>query len=162
MSDSLQPHGLQHARLPCPSIAPGACSNSCPSSPWCHPTISSSDVSFSSCLQSCSASGSILLSIQWVSSSHQMAKYWSFSLPLVLLMIIQDWFPLKLTDLISLLSKGLTRVFFNTTLQKHQFFSARLSLCSKSNIHTWLGKPKLSLDGKVTSLLFLICYLGRS
>ena len=100
---TLWPHGLQHARLPCPSPTPGAYSNSCPLSWWCHPTISSSVVPFSSCLQSFAASGSLF---QWVSSSHQVVKTIGASAS-VLPMNIQDWFPLGLIGLISLLSKGL-------------------------------------------------------
>ena len=126
MSSSLQNHGQQHARLPCPSLTPGACSNSCPSSHWCHPTISSSVIPFSSCLQSFPASGSF-----------QMSQFFASASTSVLLIYIQDWFPLGLTDLISLLSKGLSRIF-NTTVQRHQFFGAQLSLWSNSHIHTWL------------------------
>ena len=125
MSDSLQPHGLKHARLPCLLPPPRICSNSCPLSQWCHPTVLSSVVPVS-CLQSFPASGSFL----WVSSSSVSAS--------VLLMNIQDWFPLGLTGLISLQSKGLSRVFSNTTVQKHQFLGAQPSLWSNSHIHTWL------------------------
>ena len=122
ISDSLRPHGLQHARLPCPSPAPGACSNSCPSNQWCHATISSSVISFSSCLQFCPASGSFLISQFFTPGGQSMGASAS-----VLPVNIQDWFPLRLTGLISLLSKGLSRVFSNTTVQKHQFFGAQLS-----------------------------------
>ena len=125
MSDSLQPHGLQHARLPCPSPTPGACSNSCQLSWWCHPTISSSVTPFSSCLQSFPASGSFLMSLLFTSGGQTTGVSASAS---VLLMNIQDWFPLGWTGWISLLSKGLSRVFSNTTIQKHQLFSAQLSL----------------------------------
>ena len=131
LSDSLRPHGLQHARLPCSSPTPGAWPNSFPFSQWCHPTISSSVVPFSSCLQSFPASGSfpVFPSIQWVSSSHQVAKVLGVSASAsVLPMNIQDWFPLGLTGWISLQSKRLSRVFSNTTVQKHQFFGAQLSL----------------------------------
>ena len=107
MSDSLGPHGLQHARLPCPSPTPGACSNSCPSSGWCHPTISSSAIPFSSCLQSFPASGSFLMSQFFPSGGQSIGASASAS---VLLMNIQDWFPLGFTDLISLQSKGLLSV----------------------------------------------------
>ena len=121
MSDSLRPHGLQHTRLPCPSPTHGTCSNSCPSS-WCHPTISSSVVPFS-CSQSLSASGSFLMSQLFASGGQSIGASAS-----VLPMNMQDWFPLGLTGLISLQSKGLSRVFSNTTVQKHQFFEAQLSL----------------------------------
>ena len=139
VSDSLRSHGLQHTRLSCPSPAPGACSNSCPSSLWCHPTISSSVVPFSSCLQSFPASGCFPVSQFFASGSQSTRVSASAS---VLPMNIQGWFPLGLTVLISLQSKGLSRVFSNTTVQKHQFFGAQLSLWSNSHIHTWpLEKP---------------------
>ena len=125
MSDSLPPHGLQHARLPCLSPTPGAYLNSCPSSQWCHPTISSSVVPFSSSLQSFPASESFLLSQLFTSGGRSIGVSASAS---VLLMNIQDWFLLELTSWISLLSKGFSRVFPNTTVQKHQFFCAQLSL----------------------------------
>ena len=117
MSESLWPHGLQHARLPCPSLSSGACSNSCPSSWWCHPTISSSVILFSSCLQSFPASGSFPMSQFFPTAGQRIGASVS-----VLPMNIQDWFPLRWTGLISLRSKGLSRVFYNTTIQKHQFF----------------------------------------
>ena len=107
VSDSLQPHGLQHARVPCPSPTPGAYSNSCSSSRWCHPTISSSVVLFSSCPQSFLASGSFQMSQLFTSGGHSIGASASTS---VLPMNIQDWFPLGLTGLISLQSKGLSRV----------------------------------------------------
>ena len=122
--NSLWPHGLQHARPPCPSPTPGACSNSCPSSRWCHPTISSSVVPFCSGLRSFPASGSFPMS-QFSSGGQSIGVSATAS---VLPMNIQDWFPLRLTGWISLQSKGLSRVFSNTTVQKHQFFSAQLSL----------------------------------
>ena len=122
VSDSLQPHGLRHARLPCPAPTPGVYLNSCPSSQWCHPTISSSVVPFSSCLQSCPASGSFPMSQFFASGGQSIGVSASAS---VLSMNIQDWSPLGWTDWISLLSKGLSRVFSNTTVQKHQFFSAQ-------------------------------------
>ena len=125
MSSSLRPHGLQLARLSCPSPTPGACSNSCPSSRWCHPTISYSVIPFSSCLQSFSASGSFPMS-QFFSSGGQSIGV--SALASVLPMNIQDWFPLGLTGLISFQSKGLSRIFSNTTVPKHQFFGAQLSL----------------------------------
>ena len=138
MSDTSRPHGLQHTRLPCLSATPGDCSNSCPSSRWWYPTISSSVVPFSSCLQSSPASGSFPVS-QFFASGGQSngASASSSDLP----KSIQGWFPLRLTGLISLLSKGLSRDFSNTTVQKHQFFSTLLSLLSSSNIHTWLLEP---------------------
>ena len=108
VSNSLWPHELQHARLPCPSPTPGACSNSCPSSRWCHPTISSSVVPFPSCLQSFPASGSFLMSQFFTSGGQSIGISASAS---VLPMNIQDWFALGLTGWISLLSKGLSRVF---------------------------------------------------
>ena len=124
-SDSLQPHGLQHARLPCPSPTPGACLNSCPSSQWCNPTISSSVVSFFSCLQSFPASESLPMSQFFVSGGQSIRASAS---TLVLPMNIQGWLPLGWTSWISLQSKGLSRVFSNTTVQKHQFFGTQLSL----------------------------------
>ena len=135
VSNSLQPHGLQHARLPCPSPTPGAYSNSCPLSQWCYSTISSSDVPFSSCLQSFPASGSFQMSQFFASGGQSIGASASAS---VLPMNIQNWFPLGWTGWISLLSKGFSRVFSNTTDQKHQFFGAQLSLWSNSHIHTWL------------------------
>ena len=125
VSNSLRPHGLQHARPPCPSPAPTACSNSCPLSRRCHPTISSSVVSFSSLLQSFPASGSFQMSQFFTSGGQSIGVSAS---ALVLPMNIQDWFPLGLTGWISLQSKGLSRVFSNTTVQKHQFFGTQLSL----------------------------------
>ena len=137
------PHGLQHTKLPCSLPIPRACSNSCPSSRWCHPTISSSVVPFS-CLQFFPASGSF----PRVSSSHQVAKELEFQLQHQSLpMTTQDWSPLGWTGWISLQSKGLSGVFSNTTVQKHQFFGAQLSLWSNSHMHTWLpGKPQPWLD----------------
>ena len=114
-------HGLQHARLPCPSPAPGVYSNSCPSRRWCHPTISSSVIPFSSHLQSFPASGSFPMRWLFTSGGQSIGISASAS---VLSMNIQGWFPLGLTGLISLLSKGLSRVFSSTAVQKHQFFGA--------------------------------------
>ena len=125
LSYSLQPHGLQHARLPCPSPTPRACSNWCPSSQWWHPTISSSVVPFSSCLQSFPALGSFPRSQFFTSGGQRIGVSASAS---VLPMNIQDWFPLGFTGLIFLQSKGLSRVFSNTTVQKHQFLGTQLSL----------------------------------
>ena len=117
MSRSLQPNGLQHTRLLCPLLSPGVCSNSCPLSRWCYLTISSSAIPFFSCLQSFPVSGS--LPMNWLFASGVQSIGASAS---VLPMNIQGWFPLGLTGLISLQSKGLSRVFSNTTVQKHQFF----------------------------------------
>ena len=123
--DSLQPCGLQHTRLPCPSSTPGACSNSCPLSWWCHPTISSSVIPFSSCLQSFPAAASFLMSQFFTSGGQSIGISASAS---VLPVNFQDWFPLELTGWISLQSKWLSRVFSNTTIHKHRFFGAQLSL----------------------------------
>ena len=125
VSDSLWPHELQHARVPCPSPTPRACSNSCPLSQWCHPTISSSVIPFSFCLQSFPASGSFAVSQLFASGGQRIRASASAS---VLPMNIQDWFPWGLTGLIFLLSKGLSRVFSSTIIQQHQFFSSALFL----------------------------------
>ena len=125
LSDSLQPHGLQHTRIPCPSRSPGTCSNSCPLYWWCHPTISSSAIPFSSCIQSFPASGSFPMIQLFVSGGQSIRASASTS---VLPMNTQDWSPLGWTSWISLQSKGLSRVFSNTTVQKHQFFGTQLSL----------------------------------
>ena len=139
VSNSSQSHGLQHARFPCPSPTPRACSNSCPLSWWCHPTISSSIIPFSSCLQSFLASGSFPVSQFFSSGGQSIGISASAS---VFPMNIQDRFPLGLTGWISLQSKGPSRVFCNTAVQKHHFFSTRLSLQSNFHIRTWLlGKP---------------------
>ena len=123
VSDSLWPRGLQHTGPPCPSPTPRACSNSCPSSRWCHPTISSSVTPLSSSLQSFLASRSFPMSQFFASGDQSIGASVSAS---VLPMNIQDWFPLGWTALISLQSKGLSRVFSNTAVQNHQFFSAQL------------------------------------
>ena len=125
MSDSLWPHGLQHTRLPCSSPTPRAYSNSCPSNQWYHPTISSSIIPFSSCLQSFPASGSFPMSQFFTSGGQSIGASASAS---VLPMNIQDWFPLGFTGLITLQSTGISRVFSSTTVQKHQFFGTQLSL----------------------------------
>ena len=144
MSNSLRPHGLQHARLPCLSQSPRACSNSLPLSWWCHPTISSSVSPFTSCPQSFPASGSFLVSHLFTSCGQNIGAS----------ALVQGWFPLGLTDLNSMQPKGLSRVFFNITVQKHQF------LWSNSHIHTWLLKKKnialtiWTFVDKVMSLLF--------
>ena len=133
MSHSLWSHGLQHTRLPCPSPTLGACSNSSPLSHWCHPTISSSVVPFSSRLQSFPASGSFQMSQLFASGDQSTGASASAS---VLPVNIQDWFPLGLTGLISLQARGLSRVFYNTTVQKHQFFGTQPSFWSNSHIHS--------------------------
>ena len=135
MSNSLWLHGLQHTRLTCPSPTPRACSNLCLSSQWCHPTTSCSVVPFSSCLQPFPASGSFPMSQFFTSGGKSIGASASVS---VLSMNIQDWSPLGWTGWISLQSKGLSRVLSNTTVQKHQFFGAQLSLWSNPHIHTWL------------------------
>ena len=135
VSNSLWPHGLQHTRFLCPSPTSGVYSNSCLLSRWCHPTISSPAVSFSSRLQSFPASGSFQMSQFFAPGSQRTGVSASAS---VLLMNIQSWFPLGLTDLISFQSKGLLRVFSNITVQKHQFFGTQPSLWSNSHILTWL------------------------
>ena len=139
VSDSLRPHELQHARPPCPSPTPRVHSNLCPSSQWCHPAISSSVVPFSFCPQSLPASESFPMSqlFAWGGQSTGVSALAS-SLPKK----SQGWSPSEWTSWISLQSKGLSRVFSNTTVQKHQFFSAQLSSQSNSHIHTWpLEKP---------------------
>ena len=125
LSDSLWTHGLQHTRLPCPTPIPGTCSNSCPLSQWCHPTISSSVIPFSFCLQSFPVLGSFPLSQFFTSGGQSIGVSASAS---VLPMNIQDCFPLRLTGWISLQSKGLSGVFSNTPVQKYQLFGVQLSL----------------------------------
>ena len=143
--DYFWPHELQHARPPCPSPTPGVHSNLCPLSRWCHPAISSSVILFSSCPQSHPASGSFPINQHFASGGQSIGLSASAS---VLPMNTQDWSPLGWTGWISLQSKGLSRVFSNTTVQKHEFFGAQLSSQSNSHIHTWpLEKPKLWLDG---------------
>ena len=131
MSDSLQFHGLQHTRLPYPSPSPGECSDPCPLILWCHPTISFFGAPFS-CLQSSPESGSFPICWLFISGGQSTVASASAS---VLLMNIQDWFPLGLTGLIPLLSKGLSRIFSSTTVWKHQFFGTQTSLLSTSRIH---------------------------
>ena len=141
MSESLGPHGLQNARLLCPSTTLRAYSNSYPSCQWYHPTMSSSVVPFSSRLQSFRASGYLQIHQFFVLGGQSIGVSASAS---VLPMNIQDWFPLRLTGWISLQSKGFSRVFSNTTVQKHQFFGTQLSLQFNSHMHTWLlEKPQL-------------------
>ena len=166
----VQLYARQHIELPCPSPTPGACSNLRTSSQWCHPTTSSSVIPFSSCPQSFPASGAFPMSQFFSSGGQNIEASASAS---VLPMKIQDWFPLGLTGLISLLSKGLSRVFSNITVQKHQFFGTQLSLWSNSHIHTLLLEKTIALTrqtfvGKVMSLLFkmlsrlVITFLPRS
>ena len=134
-------HGLQHARLPCPSPSPRACSNSCPLSWWCHPTLSSSVVPFPACLQPFSASEFFPMSQFFASGGQSIGVSASAS---ILPMNIQGLFLLGWTGWISLQSKGLSRVFSNTTIQKHPFFGAQPSLWSNSHAWTWLlEKPWL-------------------
>ena len=139
VSDSLWPHELQHTRPPCPSPTPRVHSNSCSSSWWCHPAILSSVVPFSSCPHSLQASGTFPMSQLFASGGQNIGVSALASVPP---MNTQDWSPLGWTDWIPLQSKGLSRVFSNTTVQKHQFFGAQLSSQSNSHIHTWpLEKP---------------------
>ena len=139
VSDSLWPHESQHARPPCPSPTPWVHPNSCALSWWCHPAISSSAIFFSSCPQCLPASGSFPMSQLFASGGQSIGVSASTS---VLPVNTQDWSPLEWTGWISLQSKGLSRVFSNTTVQNHQFFSTQLSSQSNSHIHTWpLEKP---------------------
>ena len=141
VSYSLRPHEPQHTRLPCPSPAPGAYPNSCPLSRWCHPTISSPVIHFSSCPQSFPASGSFQMS-QFFTSGGQSIRVSASTSVLPVNTQWTQWFPLGWTGWISLKSKGLSKVFSNTTVQKHQFFYTQLSSQSNSHIHTWpLEKP---------------------
>ena len=161
MSNSLQPHGLQHTRLPCPSPSPRACSNLGPLSQWCHPTISSSITPFSSCLQSFPASGSFPMSQLFVSGGQSIGASAS-----VLPLNIHSWFLLGLTGFISLQAKGLSRVLSNTTVWKHQF--SALSLLygpTLTSIDDYREKPQLWLYEPLLAkqcLCFLICCLGLS
>ena len=169
MANSLQPHGLQHARLPCPSLSPGV-DQIHVHWWWCHPTISSSITPSFSCLQSFPASGSFLVSQLFTSSGQNIGTLASAS---VLPMNIQVWFPLGLTGLICLLSKELSRVFSTTIIWKCQFFGTQPSLWSSSHIHTWSTGKTIALTiqtfvSKVMSLLFnglsrfVIAFLSRS
>ena len=159
MSDSLAPHGLQHTRLLCPPLSPRICSSSCPLSWWCHPTISVSVAPFSSFPQSFRASGSFPMSCLFIPGGQSIGASASAS---VLPMNIQGWFPLGLTDLISLQSKRLSRVFSNTTVQKHQFFGAHMTTGKTKALAKWI------FVSKVISLLFnalsrlVIAFLSRS
>ena len=155
MSNSLRPHESQYTRPPCPLPTPGVYPNSCPSSRWCHPAISSSVVPFSFCPQSLPASGSFPLSQLFAWGGQTIGVSASAS---VLSMNIQDWSSLGWTGWIWLQSKGLSRVFFNTTVQKNQLFSAQLSSQSNSLPYMTTGKTKAltrqTFVGKVMSLLF--------
>ena len=135
VSDSLRPHELQHTRPPCPSPTPRVYTNSCPSSRWCHPAISSSVVPFCSCLQSLPASESFPMSQLFARGGQSIGVS---ALASFLPVNTQDWSPLGWTGWNSLQSKGLSTVFSNITVQEQQFFSAQLSLESNSHIHTWL------------------------
>ena len=170
MPDSLWPHGLQHARLPCPSPTPRVYPNSGPLNWWCHPTISSFVITFVSCLQSFPASGSFPMSQCFASGGQSIGVSASTS---VLLMNIQDWFTLGWTDWISLQFKGLSRVFSNTTVQKHQFLSLSfLYSPTHTSIHDYWEKNialiRQNFIGKVMSLVLnmlsrlVITFLPRS
>ena len=135
VSDYLQPHELQHASPPCPSLFPGVCPSSCSLSQWCHPTTSSSVAPFSPCLQSFPTSVSFPMSQLFTSGRQSIGASASAS---VLPMSIQGWFPLGWTGLISLQSKGLSKVFSSTRVQMHQFFGTQPSLWFNSHIRTWL------------------------
>ena len=170
MSDSLQSHGLQHARLPCSSLFSGVRSDSCPLNQWCYLTISSAAMTFAFCLRSLPGSGSF--SVRWLfASGGQRTK--ALASAAVLPMNIQGWFPLGSTGLLSLQSEGLSRVFSSTTVQNHQFSGAQPSIWSNSHIHTWLLKKNIALPiwtsiSKMMSLLFnmlsgfIIAFLPRS
>ena len=153
VSNSLGPHEPQHTRPPCPSPTPGVHPNPCPSSQWCHPTISSSVVPFFSCAQSFAASGSFPRSQPFASGGLSIGGSASTS---VLLMNTQDW-SLVLTGWISLQSKGLSRVLSNTTVQKHQFFSVQLSHPYMTTGKT-IALTRWTFVGKIMSLLFNMLY----
>ena len=170
VSNSLKPHWLQHARPPWPSPDLRIYSNSCPLCWWYHVAISSSTIPFSSCLQSFPASGSFPMNQFFPLGGQSIGVSASVS---VLPMNIKDWFPLGWTSLISLQPKGLSRVFFNTTVQKHQFAGALLSSQCNSHIHIWLLEKSVALTkwifvNKVKFLLFnilsilVIAFLPRS
>ena len=169
MSNSLRPHELQHSRPPCPSPTPGVHPNPYPLSQWCHPTISSSVIPFSSCPQSFPASGSFPMSQLFASGGQSIGVSASTS---VLPMNTKDWSPLAWTGWTSLQSKGLSRVFSKTTVQKYQFYGAQLSSQSNSHPYMTTGKTialtRQTFVGKVMSLLFnmpsrlVITFLPRS
>ena len=154
MSDSLWLHELQHARPPCPSPSPGVCLNSCSFSQWYHPTISSSVIPFSPCIQSFSASRSFL--VNWLFTSGGQSIGASAS---VFPIHIQGLYCLGLATLISLLSKEFSRVFSSTTVWKHQIFSAQPSLSSNSHIHTWLLEKIIALT--IQTYVGKVIYMGE-
>ena len=154
VSNSLQPHEPQHARPPCPSPTPGVYPNSCPLSWWCHPTISFSVIDFTSCLQSFPTLGSFPMSQLFASDGQNIGVS---ALASFLPKNIQDWPPLEWTGWITLQSMGLSRVFSNTTIQKHQFFGAQLSSQSNSHIHTW-PQENIALTRR-TTMEFPISFL---
>ena len=157
MSNSLWPHGLQHTRPPCPAPIPGVYSNSCPLSQWCHPTISSSAIPFCSRLQSFPATGSFQIYQFFTSGGQSIGVSASAS---VLPMNTQDWSPSGWTGWIYLKSKGLSRVFSNTIVQKHQLFRAQLCLYSNSLIHMWLlKKPSLWLFNMLSRLVIKLWFI---
>ena len=161
--NSLRPHGLQHARRPSPSLSPRVCSNSCPLNQWCHPTISYSVIPFSSYLKSFPASGSF----QWFDSASGGQSIGASASASFLLVTIQGWFLLGLIGWISLLSKGLSRVFSSTTIWKHQFFGAQPSLkpvviykcliiqkdCLGCYQEAWLGMKNEELGGGASDFI---------
>ena len=155
MSNSLWSHGLQHAGLPCLTLSPRICLNSCPLSWWCHQKVASSVAPFFSCPRSFPASGSFQMSQFFASGGQSIGASASAS---VLPMTIQGWFPLGLVGLISLLSKGLSKVFTSTTVQKNQSIGAQSSLWSNSHIHTWpletIALTRQTFTCKAMSLLF--------
>ena len=154
MSTCLQSHGLEHSRLLCPSLSPGVCPDSCPLNQWCCSTISSSVTPFSSCPQSFLAPGAFPMSWHFTSGGQSTEASTSAS---VLPITIQGWFPFGLTGLISLLSKGLSRVFSSPTVQKHQFFNAQPCLWSNSHIHDFWKKHNFDCTdfvSKIVPLLF--------
>ena len=165
MPNSLWPHELQHARLPCPSPTPRVYPNSCPLSRWCHPAISSSVMPFSSCLQSFPASGSFPMSQLFAWGGQSIGVSASKS---VLPMNAQDWSPLGWTGSVSLQSKGLTRIFSNTTVQKHQFFNTQLSSHPYMSTGKTIALTRWNFVGKVMSLFLntqsrlVINFLPRS
>ena len=169
MSDSLRPHGLHHARLPCSSLSPGVCSNSCPLTRWCHPTISSSVAPFSSCPQPFPASESFPVSQLFTSGGQSTGASASAS---VLPMNIRGWFPLGLIGLTSLLPKGLSRIYFSNTVEKHHFSSLSVFMVKLSHPKMTTGKTIVStlwtFVRKVMYLLFntlsrfIIAFFPRS
>ena len=153
MSDSLRPHGLAPTRLLCPPLSPRVCSNSCPLSQWCYLTISSSAIPFSSCPQSFPALWSFPVSQLLTSGSQSIG-----ALASILPKNIEGWFPLGLTGLISLMSKGLSRVFSSTTVQKHQSFNTQLSSGFNSHIRAWLLENPIDLTMGLLSAKWSLCF----